>query len=85
VTTASQYTDARRNASTAAPRTPLREIIAELASDLAERIEHRAGVRHLVRLALGMHRAGAEGFAGVEPLLLVAELAELARFEEPAP
>jgi hypothetical protein len=39
----------------------------------------------LVQLALGMRRAGAEGFAGVEPLLLVAELAELARFEEPAP
>ena len=65
--------------------TPIREILAEITAALALRLERQPGVAHLVRAALAMRRAGADGFAAVEPLLLVAELAELLGDEESAP
>jgi hypothetical protein len=83
LTTRASYSRARRPA--IGEPEHIRDILAPFVADLAERIERRAGVRYLVQLALGMHRAGAEGFADVEPLQLVAELAELARFEDPQP
>ena len=57
--------------------TPIRELVAEITAELEARLERRPGVAYLIRLALRMRRAGAEGFAGVEPILLVAELTEL--------
>ena len=70
-------------AATAEP-TPLRDILRELVEDLSDRLERSPGVEYLARSALRMRGSGAEGFADVEPLLLVAELLELLPYEEPA-
>lgn len=64
--------------------THIRAVLDEIVADLAVRLDRHLGARVAVLCALRLHEAGAEGFADVEPLALVAEMLELLP-EEPAP